>query len=171
MTVTVVSIERVNMKAIKAFAVIKIGPLTIHGVRVIKTDKAPTVYLPKTEKPRPGPDGKETYPPVVEADPALMAEIRRVVLDVWQHGFDAGMGGKPCEREPQSQPHQRSLFKTPSRPSSPAPYPMVTQAAPSKPKRRKWSPKAKASMKWNGCFISMSQPEPFINDRLDDLFA
>lgn len=160
MTVTVVSIERVNMKAIKAFAVIKIGPLTIHGVRVIKTDKAPTVYLPKTEKPRPGPDGKETYPPVVEADPALMAEIRRVVLDVWQG-----------EEAPAPEP-QRSLFKTPSRPSSPAPYPMVTQAAPSRqPKRRKWSPKAKASMKWNGCFISMSQPEPFINDRLDDLFA
>jgi hypothetical protein len=69
--------------ALRAFATVKLGPLTIHGLRIIwQPQKSPWVSLPQRETQQ---DGQRKYYPVVEIDNrALRVEIERRVLEAWR---------------------------------------------------------------------------------------
>jgi hypothetical protein len=68
-----------GMGNLQAFVTIKLGPLTIHGCRVIREDdKRPWAALPQVQ------NGNRWLPLIQVADSRLHDRIRAAILSAWQ---------------------------------------------------------------------------------------
>jgi hypothetical protein len=84
--VEVISLRRtVNTGALRAIALVKVGPFLLHGVRVIKQDGMPAfVAFPQVPLRKRADDTGTGWAPTIEvADPDLFARIKDVVIRAW----------------------------------------------------------------------------------------
>ena len=83
-SVEVVEIKRLaDTGNLKGFVSVKIGSLTIHGLRIVQQQgQTAWVSLPQSEYS--GKDGKKKYASIVEVPDAVKVAIQTAVLAAWQ---------------------------------------------------------------------------------------